>query len=379
MVRSGYNERISMEPLAHTLVGACLGETGLKHRTPLAAATLLVAANLPDVDGACYAVDADLAFGLRRGLTHGVLAMAVLPAALVGLVVLYDRYWRRRRRPELPAVKAGWLLALAYLGLLTHPFLDWLNTYGVRLLMPFSRRWFYGDAVFIVDPWLWLLAGGAVMLAWTRSRSGVAAWSLVGAATSLVVLTNSLVPLAARAIWMGWVAALIAARLARRAREAPRFAVISLALTAAYIMMMIGGSRVAEWQVRTLGTRRGWTMTTVAAMPVPVNPVARQVIVVTPDRYLFVPVNWMTGPDPTRPPASLPRGEPDRVVQAALEAPGVQGVRGWLRFPSYEVRALRTGGYRVFIRDARFAIGSRPGFGVVATVELDDQLRPMSR
>ncbi len=30
--------------------------------------------------------------------------------------------------------------------------MDWLNSYGVRLLMPFSNRWFYGDALYIVDP-----------------------------------------------------------------------------------------------------------------------------------------------------------------------------------------------------------------------------------
>jgi len=36
-----------------------------------------------------------------------------------------------------------------------HPTLDWLNTYGMRWLMPFSGRWFYGDAVFIVDPGCW--------------------------------------------------------------------------------------------------------------------------------------------------------------------------------------------------------------------------------
>jgi hypothetical protein len=51
-------------------------------------------------------------------------------------------------------------------------------------------------------------------------------------------------------------------------------------------------------------------------------------------------------------------------------------VRRWLRFPSYEVRPLPNGGRRVIIRDARFAIGNRPGFGVVAIVDLDAALTP---
>ena len=86
-----------MEPLAHTLAGACLAESGLKRLTPLAASTLIIAANLPDLDGACYVHSADLAFAVRRGLTHGVLAMAVLPALLTAVMVLFDRRVRRRR------------------------------------------------------------------------------------------------------------------------------------------------------------------------------------------------------------------------------------------------------------------------------------------
>ena len=60
-----------MEPLAHTLAGACLAESGLKRLTPLATSTLLIAANIPDLDGACYLHSADLAFAFRRGWTHG--------------------------------------------------------------------------------------------------------------------------------------------------------------------------------------------------------------------------------------------------------------------------------------------------------------------
>ena len=37
--------------------------------------------------------------------------------------------------------------------------MDFLNSYGVRLLMPFSERWFYGDALYIVDPMLYLTLG----------------------------------------------------------------------------------------------------------------------------------------------------------------------------------------------------------------------------
>ncbi len=41
-----------------------------------------------------------------------------------------------------------------------------LHPHGVsqsRLLMPFNDTWFYGDTLFIIDPWVWLLAGAEVM------------------------------------------------------------------------------------------------------------------------------------------------------------------------------------------------------------------------
>ena len=45
--------------------------------------------------------------------------------------------------------------------------MDFTNSYGVRLLMPFSERWFYGDALYIVDPWLYSLLG----VGWWLARS----------------------------------------------------------------------------------------------------------------------------------------------------------------------------------------------------------------
>ena len=134
---------------------AALAETGLRHRSPLATATLIVGANAPDIDAVAQLLGRDAALYWRRGHTHGVVAMIVLPLVLTGLMLLIDRAVRRRRKPDAPPARAGPLLALAALSVLTHPVLDWMNTYGVRLLMPFDPQWFYGDALFIVD----LIAG----------------------------------------------------------------------------------------------------------------------------------------------------------------------------------------------------------------------------
>ena len=90
----------------------------------------------------------------RRGWTHGVLALVVLPVGAGGRdddvgSLRGDRRRRRRRRER---ANFSGLLAARCIGTWLHVFMDFLNSYGVRLLMPFSERWFYGDALYIVDP-----------------------------------------------------------------------------------------------------------------------------------------------------------------------------------------------------------------------------------
>src|SRR4029450_684545 len=151
-----------MDNLCHTLTGAALAEAGLKHRTRFASAALMIAANLPDVDVLAFAAGTPPR-ALRRGWTHGVLAQALLPVVLTAAFVAVDRW--RPPRPGSAPLRTSALLLLGYIGVLSHVAMDWLNNYGVRLLMPFSGRWFYGDAVFIVDPWLWLTLAAGVLLA----------------------------------------------------------------------------------------------------------------------------------------------------------------------------------------------------------------------
>ena len=164
-----------MDNLTHSLVGALLGQAGLKKKTGLAMPALIIGANLPDVDAACLVwLEGVEHVGFRRGITHGPPAMVLLPLILAGILWWFDR-WQAKRgtRPEgrLP-VNFKWLFLLSFIGCLTHPALDWLNVYGVRLLEPFSSQWFYGDTLFIIDVWLWALMGFATWLSLRRERSG---------------------------------------------------------------------------------------------------------------------------------------------------------------------------------------------------------------
>ncbi len=167
-----------MDNLTHSLIGAVLGQAGLKRKTGLAMPALIIAANLPDIDAACTFYGTE-SLAMRRGITHGPIALVMLPLLLAGGLILYD-CWQARRgtRPEarLP-VNPGWLVALCYLGTLTHPAFDWLNSYGIRLLEPFSSQWFYGDALFIIDPWLLAMLGGGWWLSRRRERAQATRWA----------------------------------------------------------------------------------------------------------------------------------------------------------------------------------------------------------
>src|SRR6185503_2619024 len=136
-----------MDNLAHSLAGAALGYAGLKQRTGLGLLTLVIAANIPDVDAAAMLVGKHLIW--RRGWTHGPVGVLLFPPLIAAAVLGFDRLQIRRgtRPADRPPVRFGPLLLLATIGAISHPLLDLLNTYGLRLLMPFSERWFYGDAV----------------------------------------------------------------------------------------------------------------------------------------------------------------------------------------------------------------------------------------
>lgn len=156
-----------MDNLTHTLTGILLGRTGLKRLSGRATAALVIASNLPDIDSFISPLWGEPSIDAHRGFTHGVGGMAVLPFFTVTMILL----WERLHPGKIP-VRPGPLLLVAFVGTVFHSAWDWLTSYGTRLLEPFSNQWFYGDAWFIVDPWIWIALIVGLELSWRAERLG---------------------------------------------------------------------------------------------------------------------------------------------------------------------------------------------------------------
>jgi inner membrane protein len=289
-----------VDNVCHTLVGAAFGRAGLAQRTRFGAAALMISANIPDLDALVYATDT-VAASFRRGWTHGVVAQLGLPLALTGVLWLLDRR-KARHTGSGPPFHAGWTLLLSYIGVYSHVFLDYLNNYGVRLLTPFDWRWVYGDAVFIVDPWLWLVLGAGVWLARRRQSPAWPRYALVVASIYIAAM-------------------LISARVARGIVEAQWAGVHGAPPHA----LMVG--------------------------PQPVSPLTRDVIIDAGDHYVRGTFSWPSRLELS--PEHIPKNDRRPEVAAARADPGVRGLLVWSRFPYWTLEAAE-GGTVVTLIDARF-------------------------
>lgn len=377
-----------MDPLAHTLFGATMAEAGLKRKTALATATLLIGANIPDVDAVAMLISSDYALQVRRGWTHGILALMVWPFLLTGMMLGIDRLlqrWRIRSNRgnstaqnmrEGPPMRPAILLGIAFLGVWSHPLLDWLNTYGIRLLMPFSDTWFYGDSLFIIDPWFWLLAGAGVVLARSASWPGISGWILLGTALTALITTADMVPLAAKIVWVIGIGGIIIIRSTGWYQHALQPVALSLLIaTLLYSSFMFAGAKMTVNHVRSNFAEDGIDVDEVMADPLPARPLQRGGVAASADYYYRFQINWLRPVSFELIGEPIPVESPDRIVEAALKSPDVQGLRNWIRFPSYEVRE-KDEGWRVFIRDLRYVHPeqeSAAGIGM-AVVDLDEEL-----
>src|SRR5690242_10306891 len=287
---------------------------------------MVIGANLPDVDVLVYVFGGGgtHALAFRRGWTHGILAMLVLPIVLAAVMTWSGRVIdaRRGRARAGPPVAPAQLLLLSAISIWTHPVFDLLNTYGVRLLMPFSSRWFYGDTLFIVDPWVWAALAVGTFVSLRRARAVP-----VGAASSNVMA---------------------------RAERPARIAIVAV-VTYVAVMAASGwiGRSVVERQAIALGSTPALR---VMVSPDAVTPYTRTVVRDMGRWYELGRLTWSPLPH------YASAGDPvlkttNTTTLSALATPDGRRFASWARFPFAEVMTTRDSTW-VRLDDVRYA---RPG------------------
>jgi inner membrane protein len=284
-----------VDNFTHTLVGLALADAvalalpkppNAKVRGLLRLASAFTN-NLPDLDFVYVGITpGKLGYLLHhRGHTHTLLAGVLLGALVYTLLSA----WARRKSWALSRQETFALAGLSVFGPWTHVGMDALNSYGVHPFWPVYDGWLYGDAVFIVEPWFWVLSipplalasvtrFGRISLALCLAAALVLAWLMLGTWTALALTVGSALAVA------------VSARLRERGR-----ALLAIGGILAVIVMFSGASRLArsalldalERQPRARGEHV--TVVDTVLAPSPAIPLCWQSLVVsrTEDSYLL--------------------------------------------------------------------------------------------
>ncbi len=297
-----------MDNLTHSLVGLASAKAGLERLSPSATAVCLIAANIPDSDIVV------LLFGDRwtflhhhRGITHSIIGTLAL-ALLLPIVFYFVELIIASARARPPAIKLKGLLLASVIVSATHPLLDWMNNYGIRLLLPWSSQWIYGDFVFIVDPYLWMAFGGAAFLLTSKSWIQLSVWSILVAVLSYLVLFGPAErgglsdPTFVRGFWIGGMILLFSLyRLRVRQRWGSKIALAAIFVAIFYLGGLAYAHRVALDESRGLAilvaNQNGEAITDIAAMPTLASPFNWQTVFETDQAVYRFSLRLRSQPD----------------------------------------------------------------------------------
>lgn len=315
-----------MDNLTHSLTGLALARAGLDRFCPRATLLLLISANIPDIDIVALAGGPLRYFEIHRGYTHSLIGLPAM--ALLSALITAAMY-----RQKLPWLRA-WLLCVA--GVASHLLLDWTNDYGIRLLLPFSSRWFFLD---------------------------------LNSLTDVVILAV----LALAAVWP-LLSRLVSSEIGERARRPAgrRMAVFALVF---FALFDAGRAILHARAVGQLDSRlyEQAAAVQVAALPSAVNPFEWWGVVETPSTYRTLPVDTLGEIDPASA-RIFYKPAPSPAMQAAKKTQAFRYFLYFARFPIWSVEPVskdQWDGTKVELSDLR--LGS---FRCVAEVNrLDDVVK----
>jgi inner membrane protein len=296
-----------MDNVTHSLVGLMLGRAWGRPTM-----MMVVAANLPDVDIISWAGGPLTYIEYHRGITHSLLALPLM--ALIPMLLFRTRSWQS--------------YAACLVGVLSHLLLDWTNTYGVRMLLPFSGRWLHLDTVAVVDPWIWL----AFLLA-------VAAPALAGLVSSEIGAKKSS---GAKQGW-AWVAL-------------------------AFLLVYEGGRFAAHQRVlAVMGARlyNGKQANRLSAIPNRWTPFQWRGVAEGDGYVVDVPVDLNTEFDPSD--GRIDYTSPPN--EAALKTRPFEVFSRFNQLPFWKAEKVADGATEVQLIDLRFGTPERPGFAARAIVD----------
>lgn len=271
-----------MDNLTHSFIGLAASKAGLERLSPGTTVLCLLAANAPDSDIITLVFGRWVYLQNHRGITHSIVGTLGLAVALPLVFYLVDLLLSRLRKSGRQVRLRGLLLA-SLLVSATHPLMDWTNNYGVRFLLPWNSRWFYGDLVFIIDPLLWMILGGAVFLLTSKTKLQIAAWLLFGLLTSYLVffgpasrggLANASF---LRAAWFAGLVGLVVLFMIQAGKRwgtkipIGAFLVVACYLSGLFFVHALALRR-AQSEASTISAENNERLIEVAAMPTLANP-----------------------------------------------------------------------------------------------------------
>jgi hypothetical protein len=276
-------------------------------------------------------------------------------------------------------IRAWRVFWLACLGGLGHTFMDFTNSYGVRPLLPFSSRWFYGDLAFVADPWIWLILGSAGV--WLTSVSMVrgVAWAVVGTGLGLLVAFAFREPSVSpagvqmppisdvvRGIWFAGVLVIILGGLLRWGRRGARLARYSLVVLGIYYFgMWVAGQSALQAAMRSQPSE---AVSSFAVWPSPADPTLWQSVAASSGAvYVRNTRLGQTIQDDWQEMAVLDK----RFAEALRQSKEGKTFLDFARYATATVEE-RDDGYAIVLRDLRFPLVMRVRLNSDMVVESAD-------